>query len=122
MIGAFFFIGFTGGLHEETGAGYVAKHDGLVYRKTLNPEFTIKNAMSIVDEQVKNIVLEHIENHKNSKEAFNEENLKTLKLGNNPIKRVRVLQSKIKTTKKLVDAIFNLNVNLALIAPIFCTL
>jgi CRISPR-associated endonuclease Csn1 len=39
-------------------------------------------------------------NHKNSKEAFNEENLKTLKLGNNPIKRVRVLQSKIKTTKK----------------------
>jgi CRISPR-associated endonuclease Csn1 len=90
----------SGGLHEETGAGYVAKHDGLVYRKTLNPEFTIKNAMSIVDEQVKNIVLEHIENHKNSKEAFNEENLKTLKLGNNPIKRVRVLQSKIKTTKK----------------------
>jgi hypothetical protein len=29
--------------------------------------------MSIVDEQVKNIVLEHIENHKNSKEAFNEQ-------------------------------------------------
>jgi hypothetical protein len=26
--------------YEETGAGYVAKHDGLVYRKTLNPEFT----------------------------------------------------------------------------------
>jgi hypothetical protein len=23
----------SGGLHEETGAGYVAKHDGLVYRK-----------------------------------------------------------------------------------------
>jgi hypothetical protein len=48
----------------------------------------------------KNIVLEHIENHKNSKEAFNEENLKTLKLGKNLIKRVRVLQKKIKTTKK----------------------
>jgi hypothetical protein len=26
----------SGGLHEETGAGYVAKHGGLVYRKTLN--------------------------------------------------------------------------------------
>jgi CRISPR-associated endonuclease Csn1 len=90
----------SGGLHEETGAGYVAKHGGLVYRKTLNPEFTLKNAMSIIDEQVKNIVLEHIENHKNSKEAFNEENLKTLKLGKNLIKRVRVLQKKIKTTKK----------------------
>jgi len=87
-------------LHEETGAGYIAKHGGLVYRKTLNPEFTIKNAMSIVDEQVKNIVLEHIENHDNSKEAFSEKNLQTLKLGKNPIKRVRVLQSKIKATKK----------------------
>lgn len=90
----------SGGLHEETGAGYVAKHGGLVYRKTLNSEFTIKNALSIVDEQVKVKVLEHIENHNDAKTAFNEENLKTLKLGKNPIKRVRVLQSKIKTTKK----------------------
>ncbi|SFV87985.1 hypothetical protein MNB_SUP05-SYMBIONT-5-462 [hydrothermal vent metagenome] len=90
----------SGGLHEETGAGYVAKHGGLVYRKTLNSEFTIKNAMSIVDEQVQNIVLEHISNYKNTKEAFNEENLQTLKLGKNLIKRVRVLQSKIKITKK----------------------
>ncbi|SHE19973.1 CRISPR-associated protein, Csn1 family [Bathymodiolus brooksi thiotrophic gill symbiont] len=90
----------SGALHEETGAGYVAKHGGLVYRKTLNSEFTTKNAMSIVDEQVKNIILEHISNYKDTKEAFNEENLQTLKLGKNPIKRVRVLQSKIKTTKK----------------------
>ncbi len=89
----------SGALHEETGAGYVAKHGGLVYRKTLSPEFTTKNAMSIVDEQVKSIVLEHIANHKDAKEAFNEENLKTLKLGKNPIKRVRVLQSKVKTSK-----------------------
>ena len=89
----------SGSLHEETGAGYIAKHGGLVYRKTLNADFSIKNAMDIVDEQVKNKVLEHIENHKTSKEAFNEENLKTLKLGKNPIKRVRVLQSVIKTTK-----------------------
>ncbi|WXU00551.1 MAG: CRISPR-associated endonuclease Cas9 [Catillopecten margaritatus gill symbiont] len=90
----------SGSLHEETGAGYIAKHGGLVYRKTLNPEFTIKNAMSIVDEQVQLKVLEHIENFGSSKEAFNEENLQQLKLGKNPIKRVRVLQSKIKTTKK----------------------
>ncbi len=89
----------SGGLHEETGAGYIAKHGGLVYRKTLNPKFSIKNAEKIVDEQVKNIVLEHINKHTNSEEAFNEENLKTLKLGKNPIKRVRVLQSKINTTK-----------------------
>jgi hypothetical protein len=75
----------SGGLHEETGAGYVAKHGGLVYRKTLNPEFTLKNAMSIIDEQVKTKVLEQLENYGNSKEAFNEENLKTLKLGKNPI-------------------------------------
>lgn len=90
----------SGALHEETGAGYVAKHGGLVYRKALNPEFTLKNAMSIVDEQVKNIVLEHTSNYRDIKEAFNKENLQTLKLGKNPIKRVRVLQSKIKTTKK----------------------
>ncbi len=90
----------SGGLHEETGAGYVAKHGGLVYRKTLNPEFTIKNAMSIVDEQVKNIVLEHVSNYKNTKEAFNKENLQILKLGKNLIKRVRVLQSKT-TEEKL---------------------
>ncbi len=90
----------SGGLHEETGAGYVAKHGGLVYRKTLNPEFTIKNAMSIVDEQVQNIVLEHVSNYKNTKEAFNKENLQILKLGKNLIKRVRVLQSKT-TEEKL---------------------
>ena len=89
----------SGGLHEETGAVYIAKHGGLVYRKTLNQDFTPKNAMSIVDEQVKNKVLEHIENHQTSKKAFNEENLQTLKLGKNPIKRVRILQSSIKTTR-----------------------
>jgi hypothetical protein len=25
----------SGGLHEETGAGYIAKHGSLVYRKTI---------------------------------------------------------------------------------------
>jgi CRISPR-associated endonuclease Csn1 len=89
----------TGALHEETGAGYIEKHGGLVYRKTLSPEFTLKNAMDIVDEQVKTKVLEHFENYPNPKEAFNAEHLALLKLGSNPIKRVRVLQSKIRTTK-----------------------
>ena len=43
----------SGSLHEETGAGYIEKHGGLVYRKLLSPEFTEKNAKSIVDEPVK---------------------------------------------------------------------
>jgi CRISPR-associated endonuclease Csn1 len=89
----------SGALHEETGAGYIEKHGGLVYRKTLNQDFTIKNAESIVDEQVQLKVLEHIENHGNSKTAFSQKNLKTLKLGKNPIKRVRVLQSKTNEKK-----------------------
>jgi CRISPR-associated endonuclease Csn1 len=95
----------SGALHEETGAGYIAKHGGLVYRKTLGQDFTIKNAMSIVDEQVKGNVLEHIENYENPKIAFNEDNLSKLKLGKNPIKRVRVLQSKT-TEKKLAQTKF----------------
>lgn len=89
----------SGALHEETGAGYIEKHGGLVYRKTLNQDFTIKNAMSIVDEAVKTQVLEHIENFGDSKTAFNTENLALLKLGKNPIKRVRVLQSKTNEKK-----------------------
>lgn len=89
----------AGSLHEETGAGYIEKHGGLVYRKTLSPEFTLKNALSIVDEAVKTKVLEHFENYPNPKEAFNAEHLALLKLGKNPIKRVRVLQSKTNENK-----------------------
>ncbi|MDC9727486.1 MAG: type II CRISPR RNA-guided endonuclease Cas9, partial [Candidatus Thioglobus sp.] len=95
----------AGSLHEETGAGYIKKHGGLVYRKTLSPEFTLKNAMSIVDEAVKTKVLEHFENYPNPKEAFNSEHLALLKLGKNPIKRVRVLQSKT-NEKKLENTKF----------------
>ncbi len=62
--------------------------------------------LRIVDEQVQVKVSEHIENY--GKNAFNKENLKTLKLGKNPIKRVRVLQSKIETTKnKTAEDILN---------------
>lgn len=90
----------SGALHKETGVGYIAKYAGLVYRKTLDSEFSVKNVKSIVDEKIRDVVLEHIYNYKDIKEAFNVQNLQTLKLGKNSIKRVRVFQSKIKTTKK----------------------
>ncbi len=95
----------SGSLHEETGAGYIAKHAGLVYRKTLNGNFTDKNVKNIVDDQVKQKVLQHIKQHSDIKTAFNEENLPKLTLGKNPIKRVRVLQSKT-TQDKLAQTKF----------------
>ncbi len=89
----------SGALHEETGAGYIAKHGGLVYRKTLSPEFTEKNANSIVDPTVRDIVLRHIENYATPKEAF-ADGITICHAGRKtPIKRVRVLQSKISVTK-----------------------
>ncbi len=88
----------SGSLHEETGAGYVAKHGGLVYRKFLNdPKFDPKK---IVDKTVKKIVIEHIENYKTAKEAFSDGVVVYHKDGKTPIKRVRVLQSSVRTTKK----------------------
>lgn len=89
----------SGALHEETGAGYIAKHGGLVYRKTLSGDFSIKDADKIVDKEVKIAVLEHISNYKDTKTAFSAAALKDLKLGKHPIKRVRILQSKVATTK-----------------------
>lgn len=91
----------SGGLHEETGAGYIEKHRGLVYRKNLNPEFTVKNANSIVDETIKNQVLTHLAKHDNNpKKAFADDITVYHKDGGTPIKRVRVLQSKT-TLRKL---------------------
>ena len=95
----------SGALHEETGAGYIEKHGGLVYRKTLTPEFTIKNAQSIVDKEVKNIVLEHISNYSSVKEAFSDGVVVYHKNDKTPIKRVRVLQSKT-NEKKLAQTKF----------------
>ena len=94
----------TGALHEETGAGYIEKHGGLVYRKALNKEFTIKNVNKIVDEEVKNIVLKHISNFPSIKEAFADGVILFHKDGKTPIKLVRILQSitdekKLKKTK-----------------------
>ncbi len=91
----------SGSLHEETGAGYIEKHGGLVYRKTLTSDFTEKNARSIVDDVVKELVLNHMANYAyNSKKAFSDDVLVFHKDGKTPIKRVRVLQSKT-TWKKL---------------------
>ena len=93
----------SGGLHEETGAGYIEKHGGLVYRKALNdPKL---NPSKIVDETVKNIVLEHISKYNTAKKAFADGITVYHKDGKTPIKRVRVLQSKT-TTKKLAQGKF----------------
>ena len=84
----------SGGLHEETGAGYIEKHGGLVYRKNLNTEFTIKNAKNIVDETIKDIVLNHLSKYgDDQKKAFADGVKICHKDGKTPIKRVRVLQS-----------------------------
>ena len=56
----------SGALHEETGAGYIEKHGGLVYRKNLASDFTVKNANSIVDDTIKNLVLAHLEKYDNN--------------------------------------------------------
>ncbi len=91
----------SGALHEETGAGYIERHGGLVYRKNLSPDFTVKNAASIVDSVVQDIVLSHLEKHENDpKKAFADGKTVLHKDGKTPIKRVRVLQSKT-TLKKL---------------------
>jgi len=93
----------SGALHEETGAGYIERHGGLVYRKNLTPDFTVKNAMNIVDSTVQGIVLSHLENYgNNSKKAFAVGETVFHKDGSTPIKRVRVLQSKT-TVKKLEE-------------------
>jgi CRISPR-associated endonuclease Csn1 len=91
----------SGGLHEETGAGYIERHGGLVYRKNLSPDFTAKNAKSIVDNTIQQLVLEHLAQYGDDpKKAFAEQVTVYHKDGKTPIKRVRVLQSKT-TEKKL---------------------
>ena len=90
----------SGSLHEDTGAGYIAKHGGFVYRKALTSEFTIKKANSIVDETVKERVLAHLDSYEQDpKRAFAKAELKKLKIGKTPIKRVRVLQSELPLKK-----------------------
>ena len=84
----------SGGLHEDTGAYYIEKHGGLVYRKNLDPEFTPGNAKKIVDQTIKEQVLAHLEKHGNDpKKAFADGVTVYHKDGKTPIRRVRILQS-----------------------------
>jgi len=98
----------SGGLHEKTGAGYIERHGGLVYRKNLSPDFTVKNAGSIVDETVRELIISHLEKYgDDSKKAFAEGVTVYHKDGKTSIKRVRVLQSK-KTQKELEKSKFGI--------------
>lgn len=98
----------SGGLHEETGAGYIERHGGLVYRKNLSPEFTEKNAKSIVDRTIQSIVLTHLVAHgSDPRKAFAVGVTVYHKDGKTPIKRVRVLQSKA-TERKLAQTKFGI--------------
>ena len=91
----------SGALHEETGAGYIHKHGGLVYRKKLDSEFTETLIEKIIDTTVKNIIIKHISKYVDIKKAFADNIRVYQKNGKTPIKRVRVLQSKI-TMEKLL--------------------
>lgn len=91
----------SGALHKKTGAGYIAKHGGLVYRRALNDP--LLNPSRIVDETVRSIVQKHIEKYDSAKAAFAEGITVYHKVGKKkkktPIKRVRVLQSEVKIPK-----------------------
>ncbi|MGR3914144.1 MAG: type II CRISPR RNA-guided endonuclease Cas9 [Gammaproteobacteria bacterium] len=99
----------SGGLHEETGAGYIERHGGLVYRKAIGEVINkaIKQAIKrasrdskpvvakvkIVDKTIKKIVCAHVEEYAKRKEAFPPGETVIHKDGKTPVKRVRVLQS-----------------------------
>lgn len=92
----------TGGLHEETGTGFV---DGIgaVYRADLSPDFKMAQIKKIIDPEVRDIVMNHLASYENKpKEAFAEEVTVCHKDGKTPIKRVRIVQSK--TTRKKLEA------------------
>ena len=109
----------SGGLHEETGAGYIEKHGGLVYRKTLRDVFTGSNGKfvsgekqiekkvnRIVDETIKDLIIKHVSKYGDDLEkAFADGVTVHHKDGKTPIKRVRILQSST-TLKKLESSKF----------------
>lgn len=92
----------TGGLHEETGAGFI-EGIGTVYRANLNTDFKLTQAKKIIDPDVKEIINKHLEQYDNEpKKAFAEGITVLHKDGKTPIKRVRILQAK--TTLKKLEA------------------
>ena len=95
----------SGALHEETGVGFI-EGKGCVERKNLNTEITPKRAEKIIDDTVRQLVLEHLQKYDNNpKTAFSEGFQLFHKDGKTPIKRVRFLQSST-TLKKLEQSKF----------------
>lgn len=97
----------TGALHEDTGVGFI-EGIGTVYRVRLDSYFSgvkadklADRAGKILDETVRGRVLAHLLEHNNSpKQAFAEGVTVYQRDGKTPIKRVRVVQSKV-TLEKL---------------------
>lgn len=93
----------TGALHEDTGAGFI-EGLGTIYRKNLDANFTVKQIQSIVDDEVKSIITDHLASHDNNpKKAFAENVTVLHRDGITPIKRVRVIQSGTYTTKNKLE-------------------
>jgi len=97
----------TGALHEETGVGFI-EGKGCVERKNLDGKMTPKRAGKIIDDTVRELVLDHLQKHGNKpKVAFAEGFQLSHKDGKTPIKRVRILQSST-TLKKLEQSKFGI--------------
>ena len=95
----------SGALHEETGVGFI-EGKGCVERKNLDADMSIKRAGKIIDDSVRELVLEHLQQHGNNpKQAFAEGFQLFHKDGKTPIKRVRIIQSST-TLKKLEQSKF----------------
>ena len=83
----------SGALHEDTGVGFI-EGIGAVYRQRLDKDFTVKRARKIIDTEVKEIVIRHLNQHADDpKKAFAEGFRLWHKDAKTPIKRVRVVQS-----------------------------
>lgn len=92
----------NGELHEDTGAGFI-NGKGTVYRTDLNGEFKTTQIKKIVDDEVRQIIEQHLANYDDKpKNAFAEGIIVYHKDGKTPIKRVRLYQStQIKKRSKL---------------------
>ena len=89
----------SGALHEETGVGYI-DGVGTVYRTDLNSNFKVTQLKKIIDDNVREIVTEHMKRYNNNPKLAFAEGIKVLhKDGKTPIKRVRIVQSKTNFNK-----------------------
>ena len=91
-----------GALHEETADGFI-EGIGTVHRYRLNGDFKARRAEEIIDPEVRNLVLNHLENHGNDpKKAFAEGKVVYHADGKTPIRRVRARSARI-TSEKLTE-------------------